>query len=253
MYIPKTYSYNFNKILTEFEYHMKSKILFALINIILFNSCQSQEYHKDIVDLESFNFKLNTEKFYEKSMKRENIKFSSEKQYVEKDTIYEYDIDWQGDRNKIFAIQYRVGKYSSQDIVAKYKDVNFFTMESMVDDKKNLMIINAVTKVPKSEIDRLIVSITNLYETAPKSQKIERGFRTYSVLTWNTKGKVIKIATNYELDFENTGNILTEKEKEHIQKTLKNELSETILYICDSKYQDMLLGKLGEGNWIDFD
>lgn len=139
---------------------------------LFITSCKGQEYNNGIFNLQKLSFDLNADKFYSNAMKRENIKFSSDKQYVEKDTIKEYDIDWKGDKNKIFGIQYNVAKYSpKQDTVAQYKEFLFSRLESMTTENGELMLINAVTKSDNNTINKLITELNAEFGVEPVISK----------------------------------------------------------------------------------
>ncbi|GAA5094901.1 hypothetical protein GCM10023210_27000 [Chryseobacterium ginsengisoli] len=216
-------------------------------------SCHSQEYENDIINLESFSFKLDPEKFYKESMKRENIKFTSGKQYVEKDTLRESDFDWKGDKNKILGIQYNVKSYSPKDVVAKFNNIKFRTMEFMVNKEKDLMLVNAVAKVNEKEIKNLISDLNKKFGTEPEIVDEEMGgFIKYTIYSWKNNNQIIKLATALKLDFSNPHNIVSEKDKKFIQDVEKDNIEESVLFICNPKYESELKGKLYSGNWIKF-
>lgn len=214
-------------------------------------SCQGQEYDKDILNLKKIDLGLNADRFYKNSMKRENIKLLSGKQYVEKDTITEYDNTWNGDRNKIFAIQYRVVGYSPEDVVAQFDNIHFSRVESLVDDKGNLMLINAVTQASKDDILKLIASLKKEYQD-PELTEDSSGYTHSQVFTWRDKDRIIKLSTNSRLDFSNPHNIVSEADKKEIEEIEKGRLTESTLFICNSTYEKKLLGNLHSGNWMNF-
>ena len=76
-----------------------NKIFAVLIIMFFIPSCKAQQYGNQPLDLNALNFNLNSEKFYSASMNRENIKLSSGKQYVERDTLNEYGLDSGGNRD----------------------------------------------------------------------------------------------------------------------------------------------------------
>lgn len=228
---------------------IKHYILFFLYICCI--SCQGQEYDKDILNLKELDLGLNADRFYKNSTKRENVKLLSGKQYVEKDTITEYDHEWNGDRNKIFAIQYRVVGYSPADVVAQFGNIHFSRVESLVDDKGNLMLINAVTKASKDDILKFITALKKEYPN-PEVTEASSGYTNNQIITWKDKDRIIKLSTNARLDFSNPHNILSEADKKEIQEIEKNRITESTLFICNSTYEKKLLGNLHSGNWMNF-
>jgi|GEM_PF-4333999 len=221
-----------------------------IIFLIIFESCQGQVYDENIVDLKSFNLKTNISKFYAKSLNRENIKITNENQYIVKDTITEYDIDWNGNRDEIFGTHYRVISYSESDTVAKYSNVNFFLVESMVNEQNELMILNAKTESNSNKINKLISDLNIEFNKKPEINQNDSGFFYYRILTWRNESKLVKLVTDVKLDFSNIE--IDEDSKEAITKIDKNDLNNSILYICKPKFEQKLLGKVGIGNWSRF-
>ena len=230
-------------------------LVFLILTMSLFiTSCKGQEYNNGIFNLQKLSFDLNADKFYSNAMKRENIKFSSDKQYVEKDTIKEYDIDWKGDKNKIFGIQYNVAKYSpKQDTVAQYKEFLFSRLESMTTENGELMLINAVTKSDNNTIDKLITELSAEFGVEPVISKSNAGFIHYKILNWSNDKKIVKLVTESALNFSSPNNVVSEKDKAFIEKVEKDKLTESVLFICNPKYEKKLLGKLNSGNWSRFE
>ncbi len=225
------------------------KFTFFLFLIVII-SCKDQIYDEDIVDLKSFSLNSNISNFYVNSLNRENIKFTSNKQYVQKDTINEYDINWKGDRNKVFGVHYRVVSHSKNDTVAKYNNLRFFLVESMVNEHNDLMIMNAITKSSSSQINQFISELNTEFNEKPKVSKNDAGFFRYRILTWKNKNKLIKLVTEVKLDFSNI--IIDEESKKAISNIEENDLDDSTLYICNPKYEKKLLNKVGTGNWSKF-
>jgi hypothetical protein len=227
------------------------KIVTIIIVLLSLSSCKGQEYDHGIYDLNKLTFNLNVGKFYSKSQDRKNIKFTSGKQYVEKDTITEYDLDWNGNRAKIVGFQYNVKGYSPEDSVAVFRDVYFSRMAAMTDENNSLMLVNAVCDIDNNEYGKLIHRLINEYGKPEIATDI-RGFVKTKSFTWRLKDRVVKIVSEGEYDFDNQHALLNEKDKEFIKDVHKSTINETLLFICNSNYEKLLLGKLSSGNWSDF-
>ena len=228
------------------------KIFSLLIIAIFFSSCNGQEYENEKIDLSKLNFNLNVDKFYSKSMNRENIKFSSEKQYVEKDTINEYDLDWRGDRNKIFGVQFNVKGYSREDTVAFYKNLIFYKLEAMTTEKRDLMLVSATGKCSDNDFKTLMQKITDEYDKPFIEEKEFSFFKTYHY-TWKLPDRTIQLVSKAKIDFDQTPhNILSKKEKTKITETEKDRLNEIHLFICKTEFEKKLKGKMNRGDWSDF-
>lgn len=209
---------------------MSTRFLKYLI-VVLLSSCQNIEYQKNIVNLKSFDFKLNVNSFYQNSFKKVDAK-----QIVYKSTTTEYDKGWGGDSNKIFSINYNVFSYSEDDIVAKYNNVNFFRLESMTNGEGNLMIINAETKTTEKNINMLISDITSDFNNEPIILERQSSFISESkILKWNNNDIFIKLIIYSKIDFP------------------KPKLKECIIFIYKQKYVEKLEGgNFVSGNWAAF-
>lgn len=227
------------------------KIVTIIIGLLFLNSCQSQKYDHGVFDLNKLTFNLNVDKFYSKSQDRKNIKFTSGKQYVEKDTITEYDLDWSGSREKIVGFQYNVKGYSPEDSVAVFKGIFFSRMAAMTDENNSLMLVNAVCTIDNDHYGEFIKGLVKEYGRPEINNEI-RGFVKTKRLTWRLKDRVVKIVSEGEYDFDNEHSLLNEKDKEFIKDVHKSTINETLLFICNSKYEKLLLEKLNSGNWSDF-
>lgn len=229
-----------------------TRILLLLILALCVTSCKGQEYEDEQFDLSKLNFNLNADKFYSKSMNRENIKFSSEKQYVEKDTINEYDLDWNGDKNKIFGVQFNVKSYSRKDTVALYKNLTFYKLEAMTTEKGNLMLVSATGMCSDHDFQIIAQKITDEYEKPLIEQKEFSYFKTYHY-TWKLSDRIIQLVSKAKIDFNQTPhNIFTEQDKKVIKETSKDRLDEIHLFICKTEYEKKLKGKMIAGDWSDF-
>lgn len=229
-----------------------NKIGSLLLITILCTSCKGQEYEADIFDLSKLDFSLNADQFYSKSMNREHIKMTSGKQYVVKDTIREYDLDGEGDRNKIFGIQFNVKSYSPADTVAMYKDFAFSRLEAMTTEKGDLMLISATAKPSDKDFKEFIQKMTNEYQPPVIEEKEFAFFKSYHY-TWTLNDRIIQLVSGSKLDFTQTPhNIIDEKEKKMIRKVSKNSLEEIHLFICKTEFEKKLKGKMNSGEWSDF-
>jgi len=229
-----------------------NRILSLLIFALVITSCKGQEYENEKLDLSKLNFSLKADKFYSKSMNRENIKFSSEKQYVEKDTIYEYDIDWKDDNNKIFGIQFNVKSYSRKDTVAYYKNQFFYKLEVMTNEKEDLILLSATGNCTDNDFKTIIQKITDEYEKPVIEEKEFSFFKTYHY-TWKLNDRTIQLVSKAKIDFDQTPhNILTEKDKKVINETSKDRLNEIHLFICKTEFEKKLKGRMNRGDWSDF-
>ncbi|SHF45698.1 hypothetical protein [Chryseobacterium vrystaatense] len=229
-----------------------NKIWSVLFIAILFTSCKGQEYEAGIFDLSKLDFHLNADQFYSKSMNRENIKMTSGKQYVVKDTIREYDLGGEGDRNKIFGIQFNVKSYSPEDTVAIYKNFAFSRLEAMTTEKGDLMLISATAKCPDKDFKEVIQKMTNEYKPPVIEEKEFAFFKSYHY-TWTLKDRIIQLVSGSKLDFTQTPhNIIDDKEKKMISEVSKNKLEEIHVFICKKEFEKKLKGKMSSGEWSDF-
>jgi hypothetical protein len=140
-----------------------NKIFPLLLLVMFILSCKGQEYETEPFDLTTLSFNLNSEKLYSKSMDRKNVKFTSGKQYVEKYTVSEYDLDWEGNKNKIIGIQYNVISYSPQDTVAFYRNLIFSRFETMTTEKGDLMLLSAAGVCSDDDFKSFIQKFTAEY------------------------------------------------------------------------------------------
>jgi len=229
--------------------------IFTLLIIVLFTiSCKGQEYENKKFDLSKLNFDLKADKFYSKSMNSANIKFSSEKQYVEKDTISEYDLDWTGDKSKIFGVQFNVKKYSPKDAVAIYKNLIFFKLEAMTTEKGDLMLVSAIGKCSDKNFKIIVQKITDEYKKSlPLIEEKEFSFfKTYHY-TWKLGDRTIELVSKAKINFDQTPyNILTEQDKKVIKETSEDGLNEIHLFICKKEFEEKIKGKMNTGDWSDF-
>lgn len=228
------------------NHYIKNIFLLALIfsNI----SCQSQEYGKGIFNLETLSLSLNVDKFYKKSMEGSIRDIN----YVEKKTVNEYDLDWQGDKNKIVGIEYDVKSYSPNNIVAKFQRLSFSQLESFTTKNGDLMLISATGKISPKTVQNTIDNLTKIYKEPSVEIKEFSFFKSYHY-TWVLNDRLIQIVSDKKIDFEQTkNNIISEEDKKEIRKIEENNLSETHLFICNKIYVDKLKGKLISGNWSDF-
>ena len=231
---------------------MPAKFYTILFVLLFFISCKSPEYDIDVIDLNDVSFNLNAEKFYAKSQNREYIKFTSEKQFVEKDTLTAYDMDLEDDKKQIVSFQYNVKTYAVEDSVAIFKGVYFGTLSAMTDEKYNLMLLNAITKCDNATYDKLMQQLIKEYGKPEITEKTT-GFVTNKLYTWTLKDRLIQIIPETVLDLEDEKVLLTEKDKEYVKDIQKSHLKEIYLFICDLKYEERLRGKLHSGSWLHFE
>ncbi|MGE8554415.1 MAG: hypothetical protein ACN6OB_10860 [Chryseobacterium jejuense] len=226
---------------------MRKKLLIYSFLLFTIISCQSQEYGKDIFDLEKLPLNMNVEKFYKKSMAGSIRDLN----HVEKKTVNEYDVSLYGDRNTIVGIEYDVKSYSPEDTVAKFKELTFSQLETFTTEKGDLMLMSATGKIPYDKVQNTIVQLTKAYKEATIEKKEFSLFTSYHY-TWVLDDRLIQIVSGKKLDFDQPHIILSEKEKNEIQEIESDNLEETHLYICSKAYVDQLKGKLSSGNWSDF-
>ncbi|SDI19523.1 hypothetical protein [Chryseobacterium jejuense] len=226
---------------------MRKKLLIYSFLLFTIISCQSQEYGKDIFDLEKLSLTMNVEKFYKKSMAGSIRDLN----YVEKKTVNEYDVSLYGDRNTIVGIEYDVKSYSPEDTVAKFKELTFSQLETFTTEKGDLMLMSATGKIPYDKVQNTIVQLTKAYKE-PTVEKKEFSLFTSYHYTWVLDDRLIQIVSGKKLDFDQPHIILSEKEKNEIQEIESDNLEETHLYICSKAHVDQLKGKLNSGDWSDF-
>ena len=229
------------------------KKIFSLLSIVIvMTSCKGQEYGKERFDLSKLNFNMNADNFYSEAMNKENIKLSSGKQYVEKDTITENDLDWSGDRDKIFGVQFNVKGYSPKDTVAIFKNLNFSRLEAMTNETGSLMMVSATGKCTSEEFKKFLQTAIKEYKNPVVEDKEFSYFKNYHY-TWILNDRIVQLVSNTKIDFEQTPyNIISEKEKKAITEIEKDRLEEIHLFICKTPFEKKLRGKLNSGNWSSF-
>ncbi|MGQ7854369.1 hypothetical protein ACUN24_08980 [Pedobacter sp. WC2501] len=231
---------------------MMNKTFLLLVITFFLTSCKAQEYETEPFDLSTLSFKLNSEEFYSKSMDRKNNKFTSDRQYVEKDTLNEYDLDWTGNKNKIFGIQYRVVSYSPKDTVAFYKNLTFSRLQTLTTAQGDLMLMSATGKGSDDNIKSFIQELTAEYPNPSIKAEEFSFFKTYHY-TWKINDRIIQLVSKNKIDFDQTPHqVITEKEKKDIIEIEKNRRDEIHLYICKSDYEQKLRGKLNSGEFSAF-
>lgn len=229
-----------------------NKISAVLITMFFIPSCKAQQYGTKPVDLNALSFNLNSEKFYSASMNRENIKLSSGKQYVERDTLNEYDLDSRGNRDKIFAIQYRVVSYSPKDTVAFYKNLAFSRLQTLTAEKGDLMLLAATGKCSDDNIKSFIQKLTAEFRNPETETKKFSFFQTHHY-TWKINDRIVQLVSKKKIDFEQTPhNIITDKEKKDIIEIEKDRTDEMHLFICKPDFEKTLRGKLHSGEFSAF-
>ena len=232
---------------------MKKTIVMLLFGcIVSLSSCQAQEYEKGIFDLGTLKFNFNAGKFYARSLEKENLKMSSGKQYVQKDTITEYDLDWDKDKNTIVGIQYNVIGYSPADTVAVFQNIYFSRMEAMTDKNGKLMLVEAVASCSRKDYKKLIENLIQSYGQ-PVSGDQTAGFTKSKSMTWRLDDRIIQLVSEATLDFSDPHSIVSEKEKAFITATEKQQLNETYLFLCKPEFETRLKGKLHSGEWSRFE
>lgn len=227
------------------------KILPLLLIIVCLNSCKGQDYQTEPFDLSTLSFSLNSEKLYSKSMNRENIKFTSGKQYVEKDTINDYDLDLTGSKDKIFGIQYNVTSWSPKDTVAFYKNLTFSRFSTMTTEKGDLMLVSATGDCSDENFKSFIQKLTAEYAN-PKIEKREFSLYTTYHYTWTIKDRIVQLVSRRTIDFNQAHSILTEKDKKEIMEVDKYTKDEIHLFICRLDFEEKLRGKMIQGDYSQF-
>ncbi|MCJ8155705.1 hypothetical protein MKJ01_18275 [Chryseobacterium sp. SSA4.19] len=185
-------------------------------------------------------------------MNRENIKFSSGRQYVEKDTVNEYNLDLTGSKDKIFGIQYNVTGYSPKDTVAFYKNLSFSRFSTMTTGDGDLMLVSAAGKCSDENFKSFIQKFTAEY-TNPKVQEDEFSiFKTYHY-TWTINDRVVQLVSKKKIDFKQNSHIITtEEDKKAILEVEKNRMDEIHLFICKLDFEKKLRGKMNSGDYSGF-
>ncbi|MCL1671454.1 MULTISPECIES: hypothetical protein [Elizabethkingia] len=214
-----------------------------LLTVFLFCIyCNGQEYQKDIIDLKTLDLKaINAEKFYVNSHKEDNLKISNNRQYVK---ISDFDNG---------CIEFQVVKSSNKDIVAKFDETNFSTVNAIASKGGKLMIINSEAYLKPEEVNKLYISLIRFYGDETKA--ISKGYGKYSNIytyTWSTKGKVIKLVSISNPKSPESLREINEKIPDQDLKIV-NERPKTILFICNKENLDDVI-KLDNphNNWPKF-
>ncbi|MBP2616017.1 hypothetical protein [Chryseobacterium jejuense] len=226
---------------------MRKKLLIYSFLLLAITSCQSQEYGKDIFDLEKLSLTLNVEKFYKKSMAGSIRDLN----HVEKKTVNEYDVSLYGDRNTIVGIEYDVKSYSPEDTVAKFRELTFSQLEAFTTEKGDLMLMSATGQISYDKVQNTINQLTKTYKEPTVEIQEFSLFKSYHY-TWVLDDRLIQIVSGKKLDFDQPHTILSEKDKKEIQEIESDNLAQTHLYICNKAYVNQLKGKLNSGDWSDF-
>ncbi len=164
---------------------------------------------------------------------------------IEVDTVYDDEFS---ENRKAQWIEYRSRGYSSRDVLAKFDDLGFNTVNLVATLEGEVVLINGLAdRVKAEDREALFALLDKQYGEAVKTQG--EFMKPFDIYTWYTADRVVKYVPLFD-DETNTLALTVDKNKGTINPAAKESHYRGLIYIIKKEYAGKLVGNMHTGDLL---